>query len=44
MISFSYFDITGSVPFDLPFSVITFFALAGFAFKSLLSIIYNRRW
>jgi hypothetical protein len=44
MIDFIYFEVTGSIPFDLPFSVITFFALAGFAVKAVRGMILGRMW
>ena len=44
MISFVYWDITGSVPFDLAFSVISFFALSGFIIKIIRGIVLGRKW
>lgn len=44
MINFVYMDITGSVPFDLAWSVITFFSLLGYAYKAVRGIIQGRAW
>jgi len=42
--SFVYWDITGSVPFDLAFSVIGFFAISGYIIKAIRGIIFNRMY
>lgn len=44
MISFLYWDITGSVPFDLAISVISFFALNGYIVKTVRSMLLGRKW
>jgi hypothetical protein len=44
MYDFFYWELTGSVPFDLPWSVISWLAISGWAFKLLMGVIYGRRW
>jgi len=44
MFDFVYWDITGSVPFDLAFSVISFFAISGYIIKIIRSAIFGRVW
>lgn len=44
MFEFIYWDITGSIPFDLAFSVISFFAISGFIFKSVIGLLVGRKW
>ena len=44
MFDFLYWNITGSVPFDLAFSVIGFFSINGYIIKAIRGIIFNRSW
>jgi len=44
MFEFMYWDMTGSVPFDLAFSVIGFFAINGYIIKAIRGIIFSRSW
>ena len=44
MIEFLYWDITGSVPFDLAISVVGFFAINGYVIKAIRSLLFNRAW
>jgi len=44
MLEFVYVELTDSTPFDLAFSVITFFAINGYIIKALRNIIFNRIW
>lgn len=44
MYNFFYWDITGSVPFDLAISVIGFFAINGYIIKAIRSLIFSRSW
>jgi len=44
MFNFFYMNITGSVPFDLAFSTIAFFALNGFIIKTVRGLIFGRNW
>ena len=44
MVSFLYWDITGSVPFDLAVSVVAFFAISGYIVKTIRSLIFGRTW
>ena len=44
MWEFLYWDITGSVPFDLSISVISFFAINGYIIKVIRSLIFGRIW
>lgn len=44
MFEFLYWDITGSVPFDLAMSVIGWSAINGYIFKALRSVIFGRSW
>ena len=44
MISFQLWEITGSLPFDLAFSLVSYFALAGMIIKTIKSVIYGRVW
>lgn len=44
MYEFIYWDITGSIPFDLAFSVISFFGISGFIIKSVIGLLVGRKW
>jgi len=44
MYEFKYLEITGSVPFDLAFSLISFFAVSGYIIKLIRGIILGRVW
>ena len=44
MFEFMYWDMTGSVPFDLAFSVIGFFAINGYIIKAIRGIVFGRSW
>jgi len=44
MYDWIYWDITGSVPFDLPLSLISFFAINGFIIKIIRGMILGRVW
>ena len=44
MFSFLYWDITGSVPFDLAFSIIGWSAINGYIIKAIRSYIIGRAW
>lgn len=44
MYEFIYWDVTGSIPFDLALSVVAFFAISGFIIKSVIGILVGRKW
>jgi len=44
MFEFLYWDITGSVPFDLAISVISFFSINGYIIKVIRGLILGRTW
>jgi len=44
MYDFLYWDITGSVPFDLVFSLISWGAINGYIIKAIRSILFGRTW
>jgi len=44
MIEFVYMELTGSIPFDLAFSIISFFAISGYIIKVIRGIILGRVW
>jgi len=44
MYEWIYWDITGSVPFDLVFSLVSFFAINGYIIKAIRSFLFGRNW
>jgi len=44
MFEWIYWDITGSTPFDLVFSLVSFFAINGYIIKTIRSLLFGRRW